>query len=382
MFRAVPARFFDVIRMPVSTSPAPVQPVPAPDTRFRNAIEQELLSVTGGRETLLAPGTKRPVEILILLGCILVNAIYLLYRRDYVNLFVAASFYLNMGYFITLLVPTSPGGAQFSFPEITRFQSWLKENGIKTGTTRFTRVFINAFFMNSRALSLGIGLLFSFDILLVLTAFLEGLPLHITVIMIIQCSLIILFYYLVWRTEPFTSTFEQNLDNVKSRLARDLPPWLISFLFLTGFLLVGLVFLTTIILLPGMTLDAFLTQSGLTELAHLFGLVAILVISQYFIIRYIHGITSRVMAKRLLHHRVHALEDLLAATRTDCDAGQASGEGGARFEHTSALVESRIYAIKRNTLLETFPVFVVDLDFSVLLDSTTQMAIKGYIRKD
>lgn len=367
--------------MSLPNTPSPTVPSPVSYPPISEVISRELSSVKESKNSLLALGEKRRWEIIILIGCLMINGLYFLFRPDYITLFVAASFYLNMGYFITLLIPTTPGGAQVSLPEIAKFQSWLKENGIKTGTTQFTRVFINAFFMNSRALSLGIGLLFALDIVLTLEAFLSGLSLHTTVIMIAQCAIIILFYYLVWKTEPFTSTFEQNLDTVKTRLARDLPPWLISFLFLTGFLLVVLVFLTTIILMPGMTLNNFMTQSGITELAHRFGLVGILVITQYFIIRYIHGITSRVMAERLFAHREHALSDLLASTRDGRDAGSAGGSSEERFEHTSALLESRIYTIKRNTLLGTFPVFVVDLDFSVLLDSTTQTFIRGYIRK-
>ena len=208
-----------------------------------------------------------------------------------------------------------------------------------------------------------------------------GLPLRTTILVIGQALLIIVFYYLVWKTEPFTLAFEKNLDTVKTRIARDLPPWLTSFLFLTGFFLVVLVFLTTIILMPGMTLHTFMTQSGITELAHRFGLIGILVVTQYFLIRYIHGITSRVMAGRLLDHREQALADLRSAVEGDGTQQPPGEDAGEDFGHTQALLESRIFVVKRNTLLGAFPVFVVDLDFSVLLDSTTRRVIRGYIRK-
>lgn len=353
----------------------------APDTSARDLIARELTTVRTKRGDLLAPGTRPQWEVIILASCILINVLYLLLRHDYFTLFIAASFYLNMGYFITLLIPTGAGGGQVSMPEIARFQGWLKENGVKTSTTRFTRIFINSFLINSRGLSLGIGLLFSVDIVMVLIDYLEGLPLRTTVIIIGQSLFFIVFYFLVWRTEPFTSRFSQNLDKVRNRLAQDLPAWLISIMFLVGFLVVVLVFLTTIILLPGMTLDAFVTQSGLTEIAHRFGLILILVISQYFMIRAIHGITSRAMANRLLDHREAALEELMA----DAARYEMKREGrdpAEEYETTSALLESRIYLIKRNTLLGTFPVFVVDLDFSVLLDTTTRTVITGHIRKD
>ncbi|PKL64832.1 MAG: hypothetical protein CVV32_07080 [Methanomicrobiales archaeon HGW-Methanomicrobiales-3] len=353
----------------------------APDSPARDLIARELDTVRTKRGDLLAPGTRRQWEVIILSCCILINGIYLIFRPDYFTLFIAASFYLNMGYFITLLIPTSAGGGQVSMPEIAKFQGWLKENGVRTSTTRFTRIFINSFLINSRGLSLGIGLLFAVDILMVLIDYLEGLPLHTTAIIIGQSLFFIVFYFLVWRTEPFTSRFSQNLDKVRNRLAQDLPAWLISIMFLVGFLLVVLVFLTTIILLPGMTLDAFVTQSGLTDIAHRFGLILILIVSQYFIIRAIHGITSRAMANRLLDHREAALDELLDEASRD-ENNAAGRDPAEEYETTSALLESRIYLIKRNTLLGTFPVFVVDLDFSVLLDTTTKMVITGHIRKD
>jgi hypothetical protein len=83
------------------------------------------------------------------------------------------------------------------------------------------------------------------------------------------------------------------------------------------------------------------------------------------------------MADRLFDFKENALSDLLnpdASLNTDrCD------DLKNRAETTTLLLESRIYTIKRNTLAGTFPVFVVDLDFSVILDSTTLTAIRGYI---
>jgi hypothetical protein len=365
-------------------------PSPAPDTAagtsdipLHVAIALELETIQAGKGALLGGPDRRYWQVMILFVCLCLNGLYFLVVPDYVTLFVAASFYLNMGYFITLLIPTSPGSAGGSIPEITRFRTWLTENGIRTGTSQFTRIFINAFFMNSRALTLGISLLFTVDILMVIAAFLGGMvPLRTTLVVAGQSAIIILFYLLVWKTEPFTARFEQDLGAVRDRLARDLPPWMISFLFLTGFLLVVLVFLTTIILLPGMTLDAFMTQSGLREIAHRFSLIGLLVISQYFIIRFIHGNTSRAMAERLLLHRELALKELLAALEGDGEKTRVGNLNDAgRIEDSRALLESRIYKINRNTLLGMFPVFVVDLDFSVLLDSTTRQVIRGYIRK-
>jgi hypothetical protein len=345
---------------------------------FGQLLARELATAQTSRAGLMSGREPRRIETIILACCILTNLVFFFTRSDYLVLFVAASFYLNMFYFLTLLVPTSPGAVAVRTPEITKFHAWLRDNGVTSGTRQFTRIFINTFFMNSRTLTLGIGLIFSVDIVFTLIAFSAGLPPDIAFFVIAQSAVIILFYYLVSRVEPFTAEFAHNLDRVKDRLARELPPWLISLLFLMGFLVVVFVFLTTIILLPGVTLNAFLSESGLTRLAYMFLPVGVLAICQYFIIRYIHGITSRQMAERLLDFREHALRGL--AGEGDPVPGELSGPE-QRYKVTSMLLESRIYQIKRNSLLGIFPVWVVDLDFSVMMDSTTLTAIKGYIRK-
>lgn len=365
----------------LSTDPITTLPGKTPDSNapLREIIAQERAAARANRISLLSCDEPRHIQFVILVFCLLTNLGFFLTRGDYMSLFIAASFYLNMFYFLTLLVPTNPGTSGLRAPAIMKFHAWLRDNGITSGTRQFTRIFINTFFMNSRALTLGIGLIFSVDIVFTLFACAGGLPLDIALVVISQSVVIILFYYLVSKVEPFTAEFASNLDRVKDRLSRELPPRLISLMFMMGFLVVVFVFLTTIILLPGVTLNAFLSESGLTELAHMFLPVGILAISQYFIVRYIHGITSRQMAERLLDYREHALEGLAREEREPVPGRSAGVE--QRYELTSMLLESRIYQIKRNTLLGAFPVYVVDLDFSVMLDTTTLTAIKGYIRK-
>ncbi len=319
------------------------------------------------------------LESAILAICILTNVLFFITRSDYIVLFVAASFYINMFYFITLLVPTNPAAFDLRKPEIAKFHTWLLENGITSSTRQFTRIFVNMFFMNCRTLTSGIGLIFSIDIVFTLIAYSAGLPLGIALFVITQSAVIITFYCLVWKVEPFTAEFAKNIDLVRNRLSRELPPWIISLLFITGFLIVVFIILTTIIFLPGVTLNAFLTESGLTKLAHLFLPLGVLAISQYFIIRYIHGKTSREMAERLMDFREHLLRSLTEdlADNTHCSATDAE----CRYEVPSGLLESQIYQVKRNSLFGAFPVYVVDLDFSVMMDTTTLTAIKGYIRK-
>lgn len=342
-------------------------------------VERELAEAAASRTQLTINREPVVLQNALLALSILVNILFCVTRSDYIFLFVAASFYLNMFYFVSLLIPTSPGSAGFRMPEIERFQVWLKENGITAGTRQFTRLFINAFFMNSRTLTFGLGVLFSVDIAFTLIAWYAGLPSDLTLFVIVQSAIIITFYVLIWKVEPFTTDFAAHIDLVKHHLSRDLPSWFISLLFLTGFLIVVFIFLTTIILLPGFTLSAFLTGSGLTELAHMFVPLGILALSQYVIIRFIHGKNSRVMAERLMDYRETSLREL----RDRLASGPLKSAQGSEYRLfvTERILESRIYRIKKNALLGAFPVYVIDLDFSVLMDSTTLVAIRGYLRE-
>jgi hypothetical protein len=262
-----------------------------------------------------------------------------------------------MYYFIIVLVLQNVKKSSWTKTDLSQFKNRLKEIGMKSGTTRFTKLFSNTIFMNSRTLSLGICLLFAIEILYTMWAyFFMELPLRPAAIVISQCAIIIVFYLLVWKVKLF------SLKYVKRTV-----------LFLIGFLFAAILFFTTIIILPGITLSAFLVQSRLSELGDLFVLLAVLGISQYFIVRSIHGSTSRTMAEDFFDYKEHLLLNL----QNMVSSGNNSAEN--RSDTTARLLETKIYTIKRNTISGFFPVFVVDLDFSVMLDSTTEAVIMRYI---
>ena len=346
---------------------------------LRQVIRDELSTVKKNRADLMTPEGPRRIQVVTLAVCILINLIFFLTRSDYFGLFIAASFYLNMYYFITLIIPTNFKKTNVPAGDFSRFQAWLREIGVTSGISQFTRLFINTLFINSRALSLGIGLIFSIDIVFTLIEnFGGGLGLRTSIIVITQCAIIVIFYLLVWKIEPFSTTYVKKVDGVKSRLRQQkLPASLVAAMFIFGFLIAIFLFLVTIIYLPGVTLHSFLDYSGLTELGHLFGLLAVLAISQYFIIRYIHGITSRTMAERLFDSKENLLTDILDMENTALP--EIPNPDQSQFETSQLLLEEKIFIVKRNTVGGAFPVFVVDLDFSVMMDSTTLTAIKGYI---
>ena len=86
----------------------------------------------------------------------------------YPLMFTSASFFLFMFYFVTLLIPHNLKETPLPQTEIFRYLVRLRENGIIVSTRRFTRVFLNAFFINCRPLFYGFALIFSLDIVLVI----------------------------------------------------------------------------------------------------------------------------------------------------------------------------------------------------------------------
>jgi hypothetical protein len=333
--------------IPVTTSEIPIEKV----------ISEELSAVRNSRAGLMTGQGHPRIHIGIILVCIGINLMYFFYRTDYMVLFIAASFYVNMYYFIIVLVLQNVQKSTGPKADLSLFLSRLKEIGLKSGTTRFTKLFTNTIFLNSRTLSLGICLIFAIDILYAMWAYFSmGLLLRPTIIVISQCSIIIVFYLLVWKVKLFSSKYVKR-----------------TVLFLIGFLFAAIVFFTTIIILPGITLSAFLAQSRLSELGDLFVLLAVLAISQYFIVRSIHGSTSHTMAGDFFDYKENLLLNLKDIVKSDNNSVEN------RTETITRLLETKIYKIERNTLSGFFPVFVVDLDFSVMLDSTTETAITRYI---
>lgn len=349
------------------------------DIPLSQGIRDELAAAQKNRAELLIPAGHPTFHLLILLGCVLVNIAFFVARPDYFGLFIAASFYLNMFYFITLILPTNLERKGVPANGIPRIRRWVAEIGIRTGVSRFSRLFINSFFINSRSLSLGLGLLFSLDMVFALYHYYQGgIPLRTAAIVIVQCAIIVIFYFLVWKMEPFSTTYVQKVEQVKKRLhRRNVSPRMIAAIFLFGFILAVSLLLITIIYLPGVTVNAFLKYSELSELGHLFSLLAILAVSQYFIIRSLHGMTSKAMAERLFDFREQTLQDLLDAENA-APSGN-SGPGRDPPERSLLLLESKIFIVKRRTLAGFFPVFIVDLDFSVLLDTTPRTAVRGFI---
>jgi hypothetical protein len=321
--------------------------------------------------TLYASGIPGRVTLIILGVAILVNIFFFLDNPMYPLLFISASFFLFMFYFITLLIPHNLRRSSLPQTDISRYLTGLRENGIVVSTKRFTRVFLNAFFINCRPLFYGFALIFTIDIILVIEMTANGIltPSHSGIILF-QSAAIILFYFLVWKLEPYTIEFFSDVSGVKEHLInKKIPESVVSFLFLLGAALALIVIVSTIILLPGVTVNNVLSVSEFKELEHFFLAIGVVIVTLYFIMRYIHGITSRDLLTRFTDDKTECFIRQIEITghpvRFPSDDECPNGPGvSALCRAAELLLEAQIYQIDKKTLFGTFPVYIVNPDFS------------------
>ncbi|MGA9621183.1 MAG: hypothetical protein WCC86_05100 [Methanoregula sp.] len=338
---------------------------------LHKTLREEIQKEQERDRSLYAAGTSGRVTLIILGAAILANIIVFLKDPLFPLLFISASFFLFMIYFITLLIPHNLRHPSLPQTEISRYLTGLRVTGITTSTKRFTRVFLNAFFINCRPLFYGFALIFSIDIVLVIAMARSGAlsPYH-TGIVLFESSAIILFYFLVWKLEPYTIDFFSDVSGMKNHLLKKkVPEQVVSFLFLLGAALALVGIVTTIILLPGMTFNDFLSVSEVKELGNFFIAVSVMIFTLYVIVRYIHGITSRDLLDRFTKNKTDCLygqiEITVDTSRFSCAEGHTDDTDFSALQQAAdLLLETQIYQVEKKTLLGTFPVYIVNPDFS------------------
>jgi hypothetical protein len=321
---------------------------------------------------LYASGTPGRLTLLVLGAAILINILFFLQSPIYPLLFISASFFLFMFYFVTLLIPHNLGRVSFPETEISRYLAGLQETGIIRSTKRFTRIFLNAFFINCRTLFYGFTLIFTIDIVIVIIMHLNGrLSASHAGIILFQSAAIIIFYFLVWKLEPYSTEFFTDVSGMREHLIRkNIPRPVVSFLFLLGAALALICIVSTTVLLPGVTVNNVLSVSEFNTFGHLFISIGVVLVSLYFIFRYLHGITSRDLLARFstnktecLLHQIEIMGDA-GGQLPDASGPQNSAIPDTLREATELLLESRLYQVEKKTIFGAFPVYIVNPDFS------------------
>jgi hypothetical protein len=119
-------------------------------------IKKEIHALHEQQRILRAQGRTGLVTTGIVLLCIAVHVVLFFTLGDgYFPLFITASFYLYMVYFITLLIPIGTGAIGLPVQEIRKFFAALYRSGIIPTTDRLTGILLDIFFINSRTLFYG-----------------------------------------------------------------------------------------------------------------------------------------------------------------------------------------------------------------------------------
>lgn len=355
-------------------------------TAIHDLIKNEIQTLQNQQRALRTTGSIGYITLAILLLCILVNVAFLVLLKDYFALFISAGFYLFMIYFITLIIPLGNGARGLPFNNIRRFVSALHHSGVIPSTDRFTRIMLDVFYINSRTLFGGFLVIFSFVLLFTGIGFFKA-SFSVTTVMFIlfQSISILMFYGLVWKFEPYSLQYHHDMRELKGRLVtKRFPEWAVVALFGTAAVLVLFGIISTIILLPGFTVNKVLSLTGIEGLEYHLVLIGILLASQYFIVRFFHGISSRELAEQFSDAQIARLrcadtipEDKQKSKNVSGDP--AAPEADMKREVAGALLESKIYKVEKKTLLGAFPVYIVNPDFSVILDEQVLALITGYL---
>lgn len=355
-------------------------------TAIHDLIKNEIQTLQNQQRALRTTGSIGYITLAILLLCILVNVAFLVLLKDYFALFISAGFYLFMIYFITLIIPLGNGARGLPFNNIRRFVSALHHSGVIPSTDRFTRIMLDVFYINSRTLFGGFLVIFSFVLLFTgIGFFKESFSVTTVMFILFQSISILMFYGLVWKFEPYSLQYHHDMRELKGRLVtKRFPEWAVVALFGTAAVLVLIGIISTIILLPGFTVNKVLSLTGIEGLEYHLVLIGILLASQYFIVRFFHGISSRELAEQFSDAQIARLRcaDTIPEDKQeskDVSGDPAAPEADMKREVAGALLESKIYKVEKKTLLGAFPVYIVNPDFSVILDEQVLSLITGYL---
>ena len=350
--------------------------VPVPKVSdFHVMISQEIATARERQRFLREGGARGWLAPLILFSSIILMGILLLPGRLNPDLFIIASFLLFMFYFITLLVPLEAARQKIPLPQIASLFTRFRDAGMVRCTERLSRILLNAFFMDCRPLFAGFALLFSVDILIVLVQLSrKTIPWPTASIIIFQSVAIITFYFLIWKLEPYSIEFLSNVTGVRQQLIRKrFPEPVVSVLVWSGAALALISVFIVIILLPGFTVSSILSLSELEQFRNLFLSIAVLLVCQYFVFRYIHGTTSRELLIRFSGNATLHQSDRIEKTPGMQSPGPVSEPpvslpSDESPETTLLMLESKIYRIEKKTIFGAFPVCIVNPDLSVIFE--------------
>ncbi|HJJ42728.1 MAG TPA: hypothetical protein O0X66_05790 [Methanocorpusculum sp.] len=242
-------------------------------------------------------------------------------------LWIQGSFYLYMFYFFLMMIPSIGSDANVILfdkkfrvyaREFLRLDSLLRT--VKTNPLTLIEIFWNAFLINTKPLVKGFTILYVSDLLCAITMHYFGIiDWTLFLLLVVQIGIILLFYSRITAAKPGTPGFfvgkpqTGNINTSSAGLKTGL--YIGFFSIITCFIIVGAMFF------PGMTIAEIL-QDVILVPGEFTLILALILVTQGFLLRYFHGVESRKqMAVLNKRHLIVLKGDLLpqayAAGRDD-----------------------------------------------------------------
>ncbi len=339
-------------------------------------FQRELL-----RRERTAPHTTAMVAASLLLNAILYllepGGIYMLH-------WIAASFYLVVINPFLLLIPSmgkdAPPREKGIYEELMEYIDRAWSTGVREHKRALGQIFWNTFFINSKPLSIGLSIIFVFDVLFAISlGFQRSILSPFDAAWVIYQSIaIIVFYAGIVFLKPYKIEFFHSLRSMNRRIRSAVKKtWQVVIVIAGLSALIGTLVITAM-LLPGLTLGFITAPHYLSNWSIL--PIAAIFTTQFVLLRFLQGIHSRMMLLSWSRRRERILQQHVILPPEIWEADLPSEAYAADYTRRYLnYLAVKTYTRGCHTLFGYFPVFLIVPDLPFLLDRETIGALQDNI---
>ncbi|MBP1930011.1 hypothetical protein J2741_002607 [Methanolinea mesophila] len=326
-----------------------------------------------------------PVDKGIFIAALAGILFFALVFPGYPFLWIAASLFTIMFYPLTIVLPSAirlaTAGSGTTVREYVRM---LRRVGIIRHRDNFVFVLWNAFFINSQPLAVPIILLCVSDLVtaLLLLVF-EIHPFRIILIIVGQSVVIVIYYLSILYLKPYSDVFLERVRSMRKHFhQRGYRVFLlVAATGVLGFILTMSAFLT--FLFPGITVWEIMNE-GRLDLLKDFGRLILVILVQYVIVRFMHGIFSRGLIVRINRGISRYITTEVLPALDHGPAGLAGREGDPYTcedyrEIATRLIEAKMYKTGSASIFGYFIIYFIQPDLSLILEKETLDSLRGHM---
>jgi len=330
------------------------------------------------------------LTIVFLVALFLVNLPIFLTYESYLPIWIISSFALIMVVWFLVLLPTSMKQTEESEKKDKEKKEKGGLSGLKENKKTLFNVLWNIFFINCQPLAPGVIILQLLNIILVVYGqyYTDLFSQTIAGLVIFQAVMIIAFYGGVTFFKPWTVSFLRKMillsKDSKEKWHAGMRGILRVILFFAAIAVGVALVMIVAILFPGMTLSNFIEALGENWQTN-FLLFLLTLATQFFLIRYLQGISSVEMMKGVATHRIDVLErEVLPNINwmlegSDPDKFEAL-EGEATDDETRLkqnYLITRVWEYGKHDFFGIMPVFLIAPNTKLIMNKDFMTAVQG-----